>query len=386
MENSPRLAPAKKDFDSRSAFSSILNLNNTIDSILNSLGPLISSGSTTPSLPISPPALAPEACKTRASLLRSTDSGGRPNNAPIRAPLTQSRFLTGIELAYDSSLPSYARIRRLQHVGLGEIIAARELDFQWIKGRSCGRIVALKIFKKRHILEENAKPVVLNELLAYQRVEKSRVKGKAFIFCPGSSFETLKHVVFVMVSDLLRLFWRELTVSAQDFLPYTLSYLLKYRRGDREEFKRKLTAQLALALSAIHSLGFVHCDIRPENILLDAQYNARISCFTIDTLHYNNITGTWPYMAPEAIVPTDTDESVSYSATVDYWSLGCVVFELESGDKVGLSDCLLGIVDSFRRSRDLCSGTRRTLLDIASTSLVANLTHHLRECPRTHSL
>jgi serine/threonine protein kinase len=40
----------------------------------------------------------------------------------------------------------------------------------------------------------------------------------------------------------------------------------------KEEMVRAYAAQLVVALEAIHSLEYVHRDIRPENILLDVRF------------------------------------------------------------------------------------------------------------------
>ncbi|KAH0581022.1 hypothetical protein H2248_012166 [Termitomyces sp. 'cryptogamus'] len=50
----------------------------------------------------------------------------------------------------------------------------------------------------------------------------------------------------------------------------------------------------------------------------------------IDDLQSSDITGTWPYMAPEIIKLTVGRRQEPYSIAVDYWSLGWIVYELES--------------------------------------------------------
>lgn len=40
--------------------------------------------------------------------------------------------------------------------------------------------------------------------------------------------------------------------------------------------------------------------------------------------------GTWPYVAPEVLRNAGKTKQLPYGIEADYWSLGCIVFELES--------------------------------------------------------
>ncbi|CAN0465268.1 unnamed protein product, partial [Ectocarpus sp. 8 AP-2014] len=70
------------------------------------------------------------------------------------------------------------------------------------------------------------------------------------------------------------------------------------------------------ALSYINSLGLVHCDVKPENILLSHYGRAEVklidfgsSCFVTDRL--TTYTQSRSYRAPEVIV------GLPYGAKVD---------------------------------------------------------------------
>nr|WP_242035651.1 MULTISPECIES: serine/threonine-protein kinase [unclassified Leptolyngbya] len=101
----------------------------------------------------------------------------------------------------------------------------------------------------------------------------------------------------------------------------------------------KLTMDILSGLEQAHQRGIVHCDIKPENILLNLEphgWKARISDFGIARLSQESEaadphsgtgnTGSPAYMAPERFYG-------QYSKTSDLYSVGVLLFELLSGDR-----------------------------------------------------
>jgi eukaryotic-like serine/threonine-protein kinase len=84
---------------------------------------------------------------------------------------------------------------------------------------------------------------------------------------------------------------------------------------------------IAEALQYAHLQGFVHCDVKPENILLGSGYQVLLSDFSTGLLSpfTKMMTGTEAYMAPEQIRGQPLPNS-------DEYALGVMVYEWLSGE------------------------------------------------------
>ena len=91
-----------------------------------------------------------------------------------------------------------------------------------------------------------------------------------------------------------------------------------------------MAKQLAIVLSYAKSNKIVHCDMKPENILLINPKKSAIKvidfgtgCFE-DSTYYTYIQSRY-YRAPEIIL------GIKYSSAIDMWSYGCILIELFYG-------------------------------------------------------
>ncbi|XP_010129492.1 PREDICTED: serine/threonine-protein kinase 38-like [Buceros rhinoceros silvestris] len=152
-----------------------------------------------------------------------------------------------------------------------------------------------------------------------------------------------------------------------EFLPGgDMMTLLMKKDTLSEEETQFYISETVLAIDAIHQLGFIHRDIKPDNLLLDAKGHVKLSDFGLctglkkahRTEFYRNLThnppsdfsfqnmnskrkaetwkknrrqlaystvGTPDYIAPEVFMQT------GYNKLCDWWSLGVIMYEMLIG-------------------------------------------------------
>ncbi|MBS0383052.1 MAG: protein kinase [Proteobacteria bacterium] len=115
---------------------------------------------------------------------------------------------------------------------------------------------------------------------------------------------------------------------------HSLSELLK--RGERYTFKQaaSLACTMAEAVAYAHSLGVLHLDLKPGNVLIDGQGVPHVADFglarrldsALSTVN-DEVSGTPAYMAPEQAQV----KSSRLTAATDVWGLGAILYELLTG-------------------------------------------------------
>ena len=102
------------------------------------------------------------------------------------------------------------------------------------------------------------------------------------------------------------------------------------------QFVRELLKKLAVALTSIHSVGIVHRDIKPTNILLDTHGEIRLIDFALAT-----IDGHWHRYHPEGLAigtPLYMSPAQAYgrknmlTSASDWYSVGIILYEWMTGN------------------------------------------------------
>ncbi|XP_046384338.1 serine/threonine-protein kinase Sgk1-like [Ischnura elegans] len=170
---------------------------------------------------------------------------------------------------------------------------------------------AVKVLQKRLILKRNETQHIMSE----RNVLLSNLKHP-FLVGLHISFQTQTKLYFVL--DL---------VNGGE-----LFFHLQRERVFSEPRSKFYASEIASALGYLHSRGVIYRDLKPENLLLDAEGHVILTDFGLckeglshccDTT--STFCGTPEYLAPEII------QKQPYDLSVDWWSLGAVVYEMLHG-------------------------------------------------------
>ncbi|XP_036317912.1 serine/threonine-protein kinase S6KL isoform X3 [Rhagoletis pomonella] len=93
------------------------------------------------------------------------------------------------------------------------------------------------------------------------------------------------------------------------------------------ELIRIYLAEIALAIDFLHNAGVIYRDVKPENILLTADFHIKLTDFGLSKwlrlgATTRTMCGTFQYMAPEVL------RGEPYGHAIDWWSLGILICQM----------------------------------------------------------
>jgi serine/threonine protein kinase len=160
-----------------------------------------------------------------------------------------------------------------------------------------------------------------------------------------------------------------------EFVPgKSLADILKEERPLEPARAADIAAQVADALSAAHAAGIIHRDIKPGNIMVEPNGSVKVLDFGIaravdghSLTQTATVLGTSAYMSPEQALGQPVD------ARSDIYSLGCVLYEMLTGQPPFVADVAAAVMHQHVRVAPKPAIERNPAIPAALNTLVMQM-------------
>ncbi|KAL8674428.1 MAG: hypothetical protein Q9168_001161 [Polycauliona sp. 1 TL-2023] len=259
-----------------------------------------------------PPRSGGNMTPAQAAAQVSSPNPGHTNNTSATSSQVSSHPSTTPSTSVGSSTQQQAmRVTKGKYT-LGDFAIQRTLGtgsfgrVHLVQSKHNGRFYAVKVLKKVQVVKMKQVEHTNDERRMLQKVKH------AFLVTLWGTFQDSKNLYMVM-----------------DFVEGgELFSLLRKSQRFPNPVAKFYAAEVTLALDYLHSMHIIYRDLKPENLLLDRHGHLKITDFGF-AKEVPDITwtlcGTPDYLAPEVV------SSKGYNKSVDWWSLGILIFEMLCG-------------------------------------------------------
>ncbi|CEP03510.1 Protein kinase domain-containing protein [Plasmodiophora brassicae] len=266
--------------------------------------------------------------------LELKESLGKAGSVEAMQALKNLWKLSDFELRETLGTGSFGRVRFAKHI-------------------PSGKFYAIKILKKAEILRLKQVDHILSEKTILQAI------NHPFIVNMFASFQDKKYLYLAM----------EYVVGGEFF-----THLRRAGRFNNDS-SCFYAAQIVLIFQYLHSKDIVYRDLKPENLLLDAKGNIKMTDFGFaKKVEFRTWTlcGTPEYIAPEILL------NKGHGKPVDWWALGILIYEMLAGAPPFVDDDPMGIYQKILAGRiEYPAHFNRHAKDLISRLLTPDITNRL---------
>uniref|UniRef100_A0A3P9A8Z3 Ribosomal protein S6 kinase n=1 Tax=Esox lucius TaxID=8010 RepID=A0A3P9A8Z3_ESOLU len=240
-----------------------------------------------------------------SSSSEDSDTGIRKKACTVKHEITNANLTGHSERV---GMENFELLKVLGTGAYGKVFLVRKNS-----GHDEGKLYAMKVLKKAAIVQKA------------KTAEHTRTERQVLEHIRQSPFLVTLHYAFQTQTKLHLIL---------DYVSGGEMFTHLYQRDHfSEEEVRIYIGEIILALEHLHKLGIVYRDIKLENILLDSDGHLVLTDFGLSKEFLEeekertySFCGTIEYMAPEIIRGKS-----GHGKSVDWWSLGILMFELLTG-------------------------------------------------------
>jgi serine/threonine protein kinase len=198
-----------------------------------------------------------------------------------------------------------------------------------------GQSVAIKMIQLDKLKQRGyTKSFIDNEIDALAKLSANG--GSEYMVMYYGSFETMHHghMTLCIISEY---------IEGQTLTNF-LRTIYMTERSIRPTILWPLYLQLILGLNFIHQHGYVHRDIKPDNIMITSDYRIKyidfgLACFEqcqLDACNNNcgGAYGTIAYIPPELLKEKSKTLAFSKYQNHDIWSLGLTLYQMANANRL----------------------------------------------------